>query len=698
MLGLKKEKIDDGKMVYEKDPSKKETTPGIYVSAGEISQDYDKVDWKTLLEDYTNIRNGGAVESTTVSILKYPILRAGYAINHSDEKIVKYCEWVFDNLVDSFGEKDGFYEFLNHLFLALEFGCSFFEKVYSIGVYTPDGVITNVIKRLAPFKAETIWKFHYNDDMQFSGITHERRKEDGANEFIPIPISKLFFYAHNAEYGDPRGRSELRPIRNLYNIKKDILLATARAQQRGAGIPEVKAKKSGLTDAEKKRMEAVGRSIGNMKNGYVSTDADFDIKIHSLQSQGSPEALLELITREMFFNTLSEFMTSGIGQNGSRSATSEHKGSYELKCGVVTLSVEKRINLLLREIIDISCFAGISEYPTFKFNALQQTDIVSAADSIIKFYDKAILQKQDGDEDFIRSLFNMPEKKIIEVTPVSQEIKPDENKLSFMKQLDSKKFKSVAILSSVEQLDFIKKSFDVTATENLYLDMQKEAEAVILDVMNKYILYLAKQADSGKAFEKDIKYDVELSNRLNKIFKKGYSEGVSAFNKELSELTGKKLDSGKPTDDLKKGVSQSLLRYSGRLLYNIKTVVEDKLETEWNKENSAVEYVIEQSFDDGFKTDRRTLIDKTSDGYLIGRSDTLDENKDKIELFFYNSILDKNLCDTCAKLTGAVMTLEEAQSLGLKTRQGRVNPACLGSIDKCRCVLMPYKIKGDFIV
>jgi hypothetical protein len=90
------------------------------------------------------------------------------------------------------------------------------------------------------------------------------------------------------------------------------------------------------------------------------------------------------------------------------------------------------------------------------------------------------------------------------------------------------------------------------------------------------------------------------------------------------------------------------------------------------------------------------LISKTGDGYLDGRGQALVDNKENIELYFYNSILDPNLCDECAVLTGSVVTLEEAQSAGLFTGKGRVNSGCLGGLAQCRCVLMPYKLKGDF--
>ena len=738
MEKLKSQTIEDGVVTYELNPTKKETTPGLFVSAGIISEDYDNVSWEELLQDYTNMRNGGAVESTTISILKYPILRAGYKITHDDEELVKYVQWVFNNLIDSFGEKNGYQEFINHLLLALDFGCSFFEKVYENGVETPDGTITNIISRLAPFKPETIWRFHYNDDMQFSGIRFIRRKYNKVMEYIDIPVEKLFFYSHNAEYGDPRGRSEFRPTRNLYRIKKDIIMATARAQQRGAGIPEIQSLKSGISTTEQGRLETVGKSIGNMKSGYIVTDADIKVTLHQLQIQGNPEQLLEFINREMFFNTLTEFMTSGIGQSGSRSATSEHKGSYELKCGVVTMAVEKKINMLIKEIVDISYFGPQEVYPEYKISSLQQTDIVSVSDSLSKLFQAKIIIKQTGDEDFIRGMFNMPPKDpnmpdVIDITPPTPpELNPDgtpkienktqepvdetitdnteevpkdkatktEDKLDKVpkKTASVKRFDSMSFqkrLNLAEQMDFIQKTFDVKGTNDFYMSCKDKARAIILEVKMKYVNYIAKKFVAKELI--DMKYDKELSNRLNKLYKDSYSFGANQVKKEIELASKKKLASKVPVpEDQVVAVSQSITRFAGRLLYNVKTVVEDELDTKWDSEEQSVEeFISDAGFEDWFKTDELTLVNKTTDGYGDGRADTLEENADQIDLFFYNSILDNNLCDDCAELTGAVMTQEEADSQGLEIGESRVNPSCAGG-DSCRCILQVYQLKGDF--
>jgi len=279
------------------------------------------------------------------------------------------------------------------------------------------------------------------------------------------------------------------------------------------------------------------------------------------------------------------------------------------------------------------------------------------------------------------------QKEVVDI--VEEEIKP--SKLSLV----NKKFRIV--LSADEQIDFVKTRFDVEGTDKLYTGIQEDSEKVIDDVMRKYILYIAKQKDSGEKVE--LKYDVELSNRLNKLYKKSFGEGVRQFYKEMELAQGKKLSTSTIVPEEKMiGTSQSITRYSGRLLFNIKTVVEDQMDVDMLPGETAAEYTKRIDFAGGFKTDRRTLIQKTADGYLDGRSEAMVDNKEKIELYYYNSILDKSLCDNCAVLTGSVMTLEEAQSIDLVTGKGRINSNCLGGINRCRCNLVPYKLKGDFTI
>lgn len=662
------------------------TAPGIWVSAGEITQDFDNATWKELIKDYTEMRNGGAVESTTISVLKYPILRAGYTITHSNQEMTDYLYWIFETLLNSFKEEGGFREFQEHILIALELGSAFFEKVYQKGVKTPDGKVTNRIIRLAPFKLETIFEFYYDEDMFFSGIRHERRMNNGGLEFVDIDLGNLFFYAHNAEFGDPRGRSELRPIRNMYKIKKDILLATARAQQRGAGIPEIKSMKNGLTQEEKSRLEQIGRSIGNMKNGYIITDPDVEIKLHSLQMQGSPEATLEFINRDMFFNTLTEFMTSGIGQSGSRAATGEHKSSYELKYNAITTALEVKINYLIREMINISYFGPQVDYPTFQFNSMQATDITQVAESLGKLYEHNILIKQEGDEEFIRGMFNLPDKIEVQETRTPENTDEQDKDLHIHKELFFRE-----VVKGEQFLSFVHSRFNVEEKEAMYTSLQERTREIVEEVVLKYIDYAVKKTDAGEPLT--VKYDIELFNRLNKLYQEGYSTGRKDVAGEIAKAGELELASG---TDPKIKISQTLKRHAGKLMFNVKVVVEDIIDAEYTPGSTDVSEILQsKALEEAFKTEKRALVEKVSDSYVDGRSDMIQENKEKIELYLYNSILDKNLCDVCAEWTGAVLTLEEAEANGFMTGSGRVNPGCLGGVERCRCNLLIYKLKGE---
>jgi hypothetical protein len=346
-------------------------------------------------------------------------------------------------------------------------------------------------------------------------------------------------------------------------------------------------------------------------------------------------------------------------------------------------------------------------------------DIVAAAASINSFYTSAVLTKQKGDESFIRGMFNLPEidedkieiekakeeeqqekepvvpvKKAPEKTAEDEE--PEEEKTVGQKDAvpGKKKMDSspVAIkLSADEQSEFIKKMFDVEGKENMYLQFQRDAEEIINEVSKKYSFYIARQIDAGKPVE--MKYDVELTNRLNKLYSEAFGTGDGDVTAEIERLMDGMEFANKATEPIK-AASKSIGRFASRLLNNIKTVVEDMLDTDWNKAiGAAVDYVEKEKIFDGFKTDKRTLIEKTTDGYMDGRASAIGKYKDNIKLYFYNATLDKNLCDECAKFMGAVMTEEEAIMSDLQVSKGRVNFNCKGGGHRCRCNLIPYKLK-----
>lgn len=670
-----------------------ETTPGLVISADSIEvNENDDTDYDRLYSDYEDMRRNGAISEVLLSSLKQPIINAGYTIERKNDDPLsilsqQYIQWCFDELID------GYQDFIYHDLLALDYGVQFFEKVQQNNVkftslenktYT-----TNIIKRLSPIQLTTIKEWVYNDMQDFVGFdmdVYGGSRNGGINNRKLIPRAKMYFHTHNEEYRDIRGNSEYRPIQQTYRDKRSLKKAMLRAANRGAGIPEVKINSSKPGLASKAR--TIGKTLGNAENCYVVTNEDIDIELHELKNQDKNLDFLEFLNREMFFNFLSQFMTSGIGQNGSRASTSEHKSAYEMKLNAIVRETEYMINRkLVRDMYNISFLANIPDEnkAEFKINTVSQMDIKNVVDSATALYDQAVMRKLPGDELFFRDLLGMPEEKAVIENEEEEEQQKDEAELTHCGcgstlELSGKERKRNM---SLEMQEYEAKVFELESATEHFLTTQEKAQAVIDDVQNKLLQYYGKKLEKDIDADLEVKFDIELANRLNAVYREGADRGKRDARKELAKI-GKA--SVSLQDDKKlKSVSKKIKKQSIKLITDISTGAERLVTNNKKALLSGTKEIpaLLATTKDFFKRQKRDLITDTQEGYSVGRAEELFDPDNAVNIFVYTAILDTNLCDTCAPLDGLTFTREEIEASDLND-SSPVNPGCLGQ-DKCRC-------------
>jgi len=653
----------------------RETTPGLIIAGGDITpSEYSTLDWPTQIRDYTEMRDGDPIVKRTIDILKMPILGAEFEVtpgNDSDKakEAADYIEWSLNNLFK------GFQYFKRHLLLALDYGVSMFEKVYMRGAKF-NGKTTNIISYLSPIQPETIHQFHYNDQAIFTGIEHERRQPEMGSTFIDIPANKLFWFTYDEEYENIKGRPLLRSIRQMWRYKHDLILAGVRSAQKGSGIP-IGTVEGTVSQSEKAQFEKLLRSVAAAKSAYVlEHKGKFTVRLEELKSQQNIQPLLDMTNREMFFNTLSEFLTSGIGigSNGSRSATSEHKSAYELLANAVLQEMETSVEKLIDEMISISHIANISfdDYPTFKFKSIRQIDLQKIASNAVTLYQSQIVQKQPEDEKFFREMFGYPEK----IETKTETVEP-------LVEVAAAKLETTA-----------KNCWDFDKAEKTFLKGQEQADAIIDGTIKEIMTIFVKQMENGKdpdSLRIPMTVSEALKEKLEALYQDLYKDGETEAKKEMAKVTKGKSLSLTPKEISKK--SKNIDKLVNRMMQNIKSSVEINI----GKVNPTVianaggidPYM--KKFEDWFKSDKRNLRQEVQTGYTAGRGDVFADAD--IKLWMYDARLDKNLCDECAKFDGLLLTNEEINSMGLNLTKSPTNPQCLGSLggNLCRCHLVPFE-------
>lgn len=411
--------------------TKRQLNAGIYISGGSIEQsDWDTADPRTRMQDYTDMRNGDCIANTTVDILSYPLQNAKFLVKPSilnqakepsplAKEAAEYCAWIYDNL------EIGLDNYVRHKLLALHYGLSLFERVWSRGE-SYNGKITNRLIDLSPIQPDTIWRFKYDEKAILLGIEFYNRIPEHGEKLLTIDKEYLHLFTPFGEFGNPWGRSMLIAARQLYKIKSQIWKASARASSRGAGLPEFIITPSGNATEDlalKTTLQNIARNIGNSENAYVISQKDrVEFKLNGLQNQEMNIPLIQQANREMFYNTMSEFATTGIGENGSRAATSEHKGPFYEAMDTIKKKFECSEYDNIEKIIEQSPYYGQldeSEYPTIVLERSKDTDLTMVLAALNQ------LTKTPEDEIYIRNVLGLPEISVEELEDIKEENKPD---------------------------------------------------------------------------------------------------------------------------------------------------------------------------------------------------------------------------------------------------------------------------------
>lgn len=430
-MPAKKNKITSTTEQDSKQKSDRQSNPGVYVSGGQIEQsDYDKLDFKTLMKDYTEMRNDDSIASSSIDILIYPILNSKFTImpgykegEKPSDLAIEVAEYVQD-VYNKLQSKLKYY--IRHKLLALFYGFSIFEKIWKKGD-TYNGKIVNRLVDLYPIQQDTIYWWKYDEQANFTGIKQEQRIPERGFKYIDIDAEYLHIYTPFEEFKNIQGRSMLRPSRLVWKIKRQIWMASGRASSRGAGIPEFQFTPTGNKEndtALKTTIETMARNVGNSENAYVmSQPGVVDFKLHQLQNQEMNIQLIQQANTEMFYNTLSEFVTSGIGGNGSRAATGEHKSPYFDALDAIISTFEDNEDILIKEIIYNSHYASISEeeLPYCVIERPKTTDIIGVGTLINNMLSSRSISKTPDIEVYLRDMLGLPEKTEEELERVKEE-------------------------------------------------------------------------------------------------------------------------------------------------------------------------------------------------------------------------------------------------------------------------------------
>lgn len=627
-------------------------------------------DYNIALIDYEKAYFNDVLAKVTIDMLIAPIRQAGYQIilknDYSiiQQKAKKIIELTINGLID------GFEYVKNHCLFSIVTGSQFFEIVYNVEKY--ENIFLNRIIRLLPVKNENIINYLFDKHGDFAGLevltTSFEKKELKKND--------IFYIIHNQYFNDPRGISELRNVINLIRLKQELLKHSERTIARGVGIPIAYATEN-FDTLNLDTYKNILRKIANTDGAYALINKQEVEKIEFLTvDQSNIMPLLEYLNRDIFFNTLTQFLTTGLGQNGARATAEELKSPYLLKMKTIVTEIESAFQWLCNIIIEnssISIAIKKEDYPIFKLTGVTDIDVPVLASTIATLANIG-LQLNDKDINYIRDLLKLPNQvKNIETEGAEQLTKKrlkSSNKSIVKKQTPKREHKK---LRQPKIVDF--KIFEMEAIENLYNEVDIEVEKVINEIIKQIAIdiYISKKINQEIDFS--IIYE-KLINAVSKIKNNIYTKSKEIALKEIKKLNRKMLSSPKSDANV-----DAYMEF-------IISIVDAVKGNDFTGDLSYID--IEDIIKKSIKKETSLLKQEAKKEVQNARGDVF-ENSD-VKKFKYIATLDNNVCSVCEPLHDAIFDVDEIKIYGLNLKSP-VNPNCLGSLggNVCRCQLVPIE-------
>ena len=272
-----------------------------------------------------------------------------------------------------------------------------------------------------PIRAqETLYQWEYDENDNLTGMTQMPPPDYG---LLTIPLSKALLFRTKSRKDNPEGRSILRNAYRSWHFKRRIQEIEGIGIERDlAGLP-VMYVPEGMDiwnddDDTKKilvRLEEMVRGIRRDEMEGLVLPYGFELKL--LSSGGTRQfdtnAIIDRYDTRIAMTVLADFIFLGHQQNGSWALSSDKTELFAMACGAYLDIIAETFNSQgIPSLIDINGdhFKGITGYPTLTHGDIEDADIQKVSTYIKDMVGIGVLIPDDGLEDYIRRIGNLPER------------------------------------------------------------------------------------------------------------------------------------------------------------------------------------------------------------------------------------------------------------------------------------------------
>lgn len=272
-----------------------------------------------------------------------------------------------------------------------------------------------------PIRAqETLYQWEYDENDNLTGMTQMPPPDYG---LLTIPLSKALLFRTKSRKDNPEGRSILRNAYRSWHFKRRIQEIEGIGIERDlAGLPVMYAPEGmdiwNDNDDTKKilvRLEEMVRGVRRDEMEGLVLPYGFEMKL--LSSGGTRQfdtnAIIDRYDTRIAMTVLADFIFLGHQQNGSWALSSDKTELFAMACGAYLDIIAETFNSQgIPSLLDINGdhFKGITGYPALTHGDIEDADIQKVSTYIKDMVGIGVLIPDDGLEDYIRQIGNLPER------------------------------------------------------------------------------------------------------------------------------------------------------------------------------------------------------------------------------------------------------------------------------------------------
>ena len=627
---------------------------GTNIFDGIIEDEYNpKLAGTTGIATYDVMRKSDATVKAVLLATSLPIRRANWFVapasdDKKDKEIADFISKALFELMSITWD-----DFLRQALLSMPFGVMPFEKVFKIEVI--DGKTMIVWKKFAPRLPTSItaWTAGGAD-----GITQQLLNGRDAL----IPIEKLLIFVNEKEGDNWWGTSTLRAAYKPWYIKSNLEKIDAIAQERqGIGIPFVQVEATATAEDISKAKTTL-KNLRSHENAYIIEPKDQPVEFKDMKANTTkdPSKSIAYHNRQIALSVLAQFLDLGSGGTGSRALSIDQTDLFLQSLEAIANGVKNVLDkFAIKQLVDLN-FDNISEYPEVNFTGIARTDVEKLSVAYQRFTQSGGITPQENDDQFLRSLLDLPEadekakKKVVEK-------KNEKNNADDIdiEDLERHIFAETNEFKSFRKLTFAEKKVNWQSIQN-FMDkneksMNRETRSALTKAKKDYIKRVGAAVASGntqKVKTLQLQFKDDYAAIVKKFLKDAYIFGKNNVSKEMGVKT--------PAADQKILTNISLSadtiakKHGDDLVNQAKLTIVTEVQRGQTVAQAlkTVDTVLTQKI---LTLTRDTSSIVTAGHVNLGRKTVFDKNADKIYALQRSEILDKRTCKFCLSMDARIV-------------------------------------------